>query len=227
MKKNLNKTNTEAKEVKKEEVKEMEVKNETQETSLVANSEAVNQETKVEEQAPSTEGTQENPAPQTEEGQALEVKEEEKKEEVKEEVKEEKKVDLTKKELSESEKSMTIINGLIAKNQGLKIVASESKTGWSFFSGKKRLCKLLKTKRGVTLEINVSLPQQFKEMAEMENISATMAFKKHLGTMKHLYRANDSKMVSAIMKEAIAIFKAEMEAAKAQEQAEEKKAANQ
>jgi hypothetical protein len=147
-----------------------------------------------------------------------------------EEKKEEKKAE-TKKEISESEKSMNIINGLVRKNPTLKIVPSESKTGWSFFSGKKRLCKLLKTKRGVTLEINVSLPEQFKTMADMENISATVAFKKHLGTMKHLYRANDAKQIQVIMAEAVAIFKKEIEAEKAKEveeaKTEEKKAANQ
>ncbi len=130
-------------------------------------------------------------------------------------------------EPTETEKTFAAIKSLVAKNPGLKIVESESKTGYSFFSGKKRLCKLLKTKRGVTLEINVQLPQQFKDLAEMENISASTAFKKHLGTMKHLYRGSDAKLIPSIMKEAIAVFKAELEAAKKQEEAPEKKASNQ
>jgi len=185
---------------------ETEIKNET------APETKVEEEVKTEEQAP--EKTEEQAPTQTEENKEVQ---EEKKEETK-------KVDLTKKDISESDKSAAIINSLIAKNPTLKIVASDSKTGISFFSGKKRLCKLLKTKRGVTLEINVSLPKDFtKDMTEMESISATTAFKKHLGTMKHLYRGNDAKLIPSIMKEAIAIFKAEIEAAKTKETAEEKK----
>jgi len=148
----------------------------------------------------------EEAAPVVEEAQVVE---EEKKEEA---VLEDKKPKI---ELSEATKSMAVINTLVARNAGLKIVGSDSKTGTSFFSGKKRLCKLLKTKRGVTLEINVKLSKETAGIAGMESISAVLATKKHLGTMKHLYRANDAKQIAAIMKEAIVIFKAELEAEKA------------
>ncbi|MDF2615380.1 MAG: hypothetical protein K0Q47_35 [Sedimentibacter sp.] len=127
--------------------------------------------------------------------------------------------------LTESEKALMAIQSLINRNSSLKIVPSDSKTGVSYFTGKKRLCKLIKTKRGVTIEINVALSEDLKKLPGMENISATTAYKKHLGTMKHIYKAPDSKQVSAIMKEAIALFKAEIEAEKAKEQAQDTKTA--
>lgn len=157
----------------------------------------------------------------------LEVKPEDKKE-IKEEIKNEKPElkNETKPELkngaSESEKSITIINKLIDSNKSLKIVAADSKTGTSYFSGKKRLCKLIKTKRGVTLEINVVLPKEMKELSGMETISISTAHKKHLGTMKHLYRSEDSKQITNIMKAILEVFKQELEAAKKLEEANKK-----
>jgi hypothetical protein len=219
---------------KKEEVK-MEVKDQVAEENTLVDAEASETVQEITEEIQITvleevvdqKVTEENPVPDTELQVPAEIAPEnqenipEDKKET-EELKNESKI-----QVSESYKSMKIINSLIAKNSGLKIVATESKTGISYFSGKKRLCKLLKTKRGVTLEINVSLPKQFKDLAEMETISATVAFKKHLGTMKHLYKPNDARMIGIIMKEAIAVFRSEIEAEKAKDQVQEKQVVNQ
>lgn len=110
----------------------------------------------------------------------------------------------------ESEKAVKVIRELIAKSPDLKIIENESKTGFSYFAGKKRLCKLLKSKRGIRLELNVKLPKKFSDLPEMDNISKDLAHRKHLGTMKHLYRSSDDKQINAIMVEAIKAFKAEM-----------------
>lgn len=102
-------------------------------------------------------------------------------------------------EITEFEKSLKIIREINLKAPELKIVEQEAKTGFSFFSGKTRLCKLLKTKRGVTLELNIKLPQNFKDTIGLENISAAQAHKKHLGTMKHLYKGNDASLVKELI----------------------------
>jgi hypothetical protein len=95
--------------------------------------------------------------------------------------------------------------------KGSKIVAQESKTGISYFQGKKRLVKVLKTKRGLVLEINVSLPKAMESTEGLDKISAAMAHKKHLGTMKYLYKAADTKAVPAILKAAMEQFKKDTE----------------
>jgi hypothetical protein len=98
--------------------------------------------------------------------------------------------------------------------KGSKIVAQESKTGISYFEGKKRLVKVLKTKRGLTLEINVSLPKALEQGEGMVKISAAMAHKKHLGTMKYLYKAQDTKALGPILKAAMDQFKKETQETK-------------
>lgn len=110
---------------------------------------------------------------------------------------------------SESELSLDIIRKAIKSAPALKLVEAENNTGFSYFMGKKRLCKLLKTKRGVTLEVNVKLT--LKDIPGLETISAAVAHKKHLGTMKHLYRASDHKQVEVLIKDALKVFKSETE----------------
>lgn len=119
-------------------------------------------------------------------------------------------VEVTQSNVVESEKAVLIIRDLISKNVDLKLIENESKTGFSYFAGKKRLCKLLKTKRGIRLELNVQLPKKFSDLPEMENISKDLAHRKHLGTMKHLYKSSNDKEIAQIMVEAIKVFKAEM-----------------
>lgn len=120
-------------------------------------------------------------------------------------------------EKTEFEKSLEIIRTLAAKQKDLKLMEQEAKTGYSFFSGKNRLCKILKSKRGITLEVNVKLPEKFKEIPEIETITAAVAYKKHLGTMKHLYRGQDSKLVKEIITAAIEQMKLELVAKKEDE----------
>lgn len=109
----------------------------------------------------------------------------------------------------ESEKAALVIRDLVSKAPALKLVERESKTGFSYFAGKKRLCKLLKTKKGVRLELNVTLPKKFSDMPEVDNISLAQARDKHLGTMKHLYRGSDTRHIKSIMAEALKVFKVE------------------
>jgi hypothetical protein len=90
--------------------------------------------------------------------------------------------------------------------KGLKVVENNSKTGVSFFQGKNRLCKVLKTKRGLSIEINVSLPETLKKLDGMQTIPADVAHKKHLGTMKHMFHGIDASKVKLIMSEAIKEF---------------------
>lgn len=121
----------------------------------------------------------------------------------------------------ESEKALKVIRDLVGKAKDLKLMEQEAKTGFSYFAGKKRLCKLLKTKRGVTLELNVKLSDKLSKLPEMENISVAQAHKKHLGTMKHLFRAADSKLVKDVITEALAVFAKEMAEEKAKEEVKE------
>lgn len=124
--------------------------------------------------------------------------------------------------VSESSKALAVIKAAISGIKDLNLDERPSETGVSFFAGKDRLCKLLKTKRGVTLEINVSLPKKLSDLPEMDTISTQMANKKHLGTMKHLYRSNDSKMIKEIITEALLALKAKIDAKKAEESKEVK-----
>jgi hypothetical protein len=125
----------------------------------------------------------------------------------------------------EAEKAVKVIREMIAKAQDLKLVENESKTGFSYFAGKKRLCKLLKSKRGVTLEINVDMPKAFSEQPEVTNISKALAHQKHLGTMKHLYRSSDAKHIKVIMAQALKAFAEEITAEQKAEQPEQVKEA--
>lgn len=124
----------------------------------------------------------------------------------------------------EAEKAVKVIRELVAKNKDLKLIENESKTGFSYFAGKKRLCKLLKTKRGIRLELNVTLPKKYSELPEMENISKDLAHRKHLGTMKHLYKSSNDKDLVEIMAAAIETFKLEMKVDEIKEPKEMKEA---
>lgn len=117
----------------------------------------------------------------------------------------------------EAEKALKEIRGLVSKEKDLNLVENETSTGFSYFAGKKRLCKLLKTKKGVRLEINVKLPKELSGLDGMESISLAFAKKKHLGTMKHLYKSQDTKLIPKIMVEAIKVFRSETTATETKE----------
>lgn len=119
----------------------------------------------------------------------------------------------------ESEAALKIVRDLVSKKPELKLQESEAKTGFSYFAGKKRLCKVLKTKRGVRLEINVTLDKTTEDkILGLEKISAAMAHKKHLGTMKYMYRAGDHKEVKAIITAALKTFATEAKEAEVKEE---------
>jgi hypothetical protein len=109
--------------------------------------------------------------------------------------------------LLESEKAYKLIQEKIEKKENLKIVETDNSSGFSYFSGRQRLFKLLRSKRGVSLEINIQLEKEFtKEFPEMEDISIAKAKAKHMGTMKHHYKASDVSKLSKILDKIILTF---------------------
>ena len=95
---------------------------------------------------------------------------------------------------------------------GTKIVGNEISTGTSFFQGKRRLCKVMKGKRGLTLEINVNLPEEVEKEYSLEIISPAVAKAKHLGTMKYRARLVDMKLLNKLVKAMVDSFKEESKA---------------
>jgi hypothetical protein len=118
------------------------------------------------------------------------------------------------------EMAVAEIRKLLTQKQfeGLKLVENEAKTGVSFFQGKDRLCKVIKSKRGLAIEINVLLPEEMQGIAGLTHISKTEAHQKHLGTMRHIYRGTDMKEVRKIMLNAIKIFQANMKQKEAEKE---------
>lgn len=95
----------------------------------------------------------------------------------------------------------------MAEFQDLSVVSQSRTTGTSFFQGNDRLCKVLKTKRGLRIEINVSLPENVASIAGMETIAPETAYAKHYGTVRHIYKGESIQDIKEIMIEAISIFK--------------------
>ena len=96
-----------------------------------------------------------------------------------------------------------------------KIVESEISTGTSFFEGKKRLCKVLKSKKSLAIEINVTLDKATELKFGLTKISYATAKAKHLGTMKYLANLTDTKEMAILVKAMVAAFKVEQAAEKA------------
>lgn len=106
------------------------------------------------------------------------------------------------------EKAYAVVNKKVMAEKSLKFVETDTKTGFSYFAGKKRLCKLLKTKRGISIEFNVDLPEELtKDNPDFKLVSAATAHKKHLGTMKSYFRTADLKELTKVMTAAIESFK--------------------
>jgi hypothetical protein len=103
--------------------------------------------------------------------------------------------------------------------KGTKIVENENSTGNSFFEGKKRLCKILKSKNSLSIEINVLLDTNTEKEFGLTKISAKIAHEKHLGTMKYLAKITDIKVIPKLLKLMVDNFKAEQIAEKAQQDA--------
>lgn len=102
----------------------------------------------------------------------------------------------------------------------LQIVENDAKTGISFFQGKDRLCKVIKSKRGLTIEINVLLPEILHDIPGLTYISKEEAHRKHLGTMRHIYKGTDTKDIKKIMSAAVKVFQANMRQKESGKQAE-------
>lgn len=115
------------------------------------------------------------------------------------------------------------IRKIISQKQfeDLKLVENEAKTGVSFFQGKDRLCKVIKSKRGLAIEINVSLPEDTASIEGLTTISKNEAHKKHLGTMRHIYRGSDAKDVKKIISVAVKVFQANMKLKGTEQEAKE------
>jgi hypothetical protein len=94
---------------------------------------------------------------------------------------------------------------------GTKIVEQANNTGTSFFQGKKRLGKVLNSKKGLSLEINVNLPKKVEEEFGLTFIPAAVAHAKHLGTMKYHHKAIEVNKLPQLVKAMMEAFKAEVE----------------
>lgn len=108
---------------------------------------------------------------------------------------------------SETIKTLTRIRNLILKDRAF--VERANSTGWTYFKGATRLCKLVKSSKGIILEINTNLPKELHELPGMEFISRAKASEKHLGTMKFLYRSQSGEHVKKIIEASLASFKDE------------------
>jgi hypothetical protein len=105
--------------------------------------------------------------------------------------------------------------------KGTKIVENEINTGISFFEGKKRLVKILKTKGNPSMEINVVLDKETEEKYGLTRISRKVAHEKHLGTMQYMAKINDIKLFPELIKKTVDAFKAEQLTEKAEKAANE------
>lgn len=125
-----------------------------------------------------------------------------------------------------ADKNLTLNEQAIASTRtaikGTKIVENEINTGISFFEGKKRLVKILKSKTGLSVEVNVVLDKETEEKFGLTKITRKMAHEKHLGTMQYMAKINDIKLFPEFIKKAVDAFKAEQVAEKASKEAEEK-----
>ncbi len=97
------------------------------------------------------------------------------------------------------------------KIEGTKIVGNEISTGFSYFEGKRRLTKILKSKKFITLEINVNLPAAVEKIFGLEKISKNSAKSKHLGSMVYFVNLNDTKLLDKLLTEILKSFTTEGE----------------
>jgi hypothetical protein len=100
------------------------------------------------------------------------------------------------------EVGVEMVSGLV---EGTKFIPQENKTGVTFMAGKQRLVKIVNTKKGLKLEINLELSKNLEnklnESGELMIISKAMAHQKHLGTMKYLYKSIDTTNLEIAIKD--------------------------
>lgn len=90
------------------------------------------------------------------------------------------------KTVTEYDKGIEIMSKIAKEFQ-----ARGSQTGTSYFKGKDRLCKVLNSKKGIRIEVNVLVPKAVEDKFKMERLGEGVAKKKHLGTMKYSVVALD------------------------------------
>jgi hypothetical protein len=97
-----------------------------------------------------------------------------------------------------------------ALTEGTKFIPQENKTGVTFMAGKQRLVKIVNTKKGLKLEINLALTKATETKLEqsgiLQPISKAMAHQKHLGTMQYLYKATDITNLDLIVKDCLKTY---------------------
>lgn len=110
---------------------------------------------------------------------------------------------------TEFEKSVEVVTSLAKEFE-----ARSANTGISYFKGKNRLCKVLNSKKGVRIEVNVTVPKAVEAKFKMEPISIETAKKKHLGSMKYsVVTLDDSGVVKEFIGHLLSSFKATFEVA--------------
>lgn len=108
---------------------------------------------------------------------------------------------------TEVEKGLEVISGLVKDFEQRK-----AETGFSYFKGKNRLCKVLNSKKGIRLELNVLVPEALEKKHIMTRITKEVAKAKHLGTMKYSVIAlQDAGALKEVIEAALVAFKAEYE----------------
>ena len=92
--------------------------------------------------------------------------------------------------------------------EGTMFIPQQNTTGVTFFEGKQRLVKIVKTKKGLKMEINLemskTLVNKYEKDLKLTIITPAYAKQKHLGTMKYLFKdineAEVEKIVSDLLK---------------------------
>jgi len=106
--------------------------------------------------------------------------------------------------------------------KGSKIVGGEISSGKSYFEGKKRLCKILKSKKGYSVEINVRFDKVIEKEFGLRFIMLEERKVKKLGSMKYFYSSNKLEDVKKILKLMVIRFKEELIEEKGKKELEEK-----
>lgn len=94
--------------------------------------------------------------------------------------------------------------------KGSNFIPQQNKTGVTFMAGKQRLVKIVNTKKGLKLEINLPLTKateaKLNKAGILDIISPAMAHQKHLGTMKYLYKGTDTTDLALIIKDCMKAY---------------------
>ena len=104
-----------------------------------------------------------------------------------------------------------LVSDLLEKEiEGSKIVGGEVSSGKSFFEGKKRLCKILRSKKGFSVEINVRFSKEVEKEFGLRFIMLEERKVKKLGSMKYMFSSNKLEDVERILKLMVVRFGEEL-----------------